>query len=151
MGIPDLRELARFLIRLSAAILFGALVGYERERKGKAAGLRTHMLVALGSALMVVASQQFGMSSEGLSRVVQGIVTGIGFVGAGAVLKMRDDRQIEGLTTAASIWLTSGIGISVGLGGLGLGMASTVFSLIILAFLLPVERAVGKSTHAEKG
>jgi putative Mg2+ transporter-C (MgtC) family protein len=120
-GLPDWTEFTRFVIRLVAAMLLGAIVGYERERAGKAAGLRTHMLVAMGSALFVIACAGKEMSMDGLSRVIQGIATGIGFIGAGAILKRNDEREIQGLTTAAGIYMTAATGVAVGLGRLGLG------------------------------
>lgn len=99
---------------------------------GKPAGLRTHMLVTLGTAVFVLACSGVGMSSDGLSRVIQGIVTGIGFLGAGSILKLNNERDIQGLTTAAGIWMTAAIGVAVGLGSLGVAVLSTVFTLIIL-------------------
>ena len=80
-GLADLDQLVRMLIRLIAATLLGGLIGFERERSGKAAGLRTHMLTALGSALFVVAAAQAGMTIGDMSRVIQGLATGIGFIG----------------------------------------------------------------------
>lgn len=73
------------------------------------------------------------MSSDGLSRVIQGIITGIGFVGAGSILKLNEQRDIKGLTTAASVWMTAAIGVAVGLGSLGIALLSTLFTLIVLA------------------
>jgi len=115
-GLPDAQYLARVIIRLIAATLLGAIIGFERERAGKAAGLRTHILVALGTCVFVLACSGYGMSSEGLSRLIQGIVTGIGFLGAGSILKLNEERNIQGLTTAAGIWMTAAIGVAVGLG-----------------------------------
>jgi putative Mg2+ transporter-C (MgtC) family protein len=132
-GLPDARQLVHVLIRLLAATLLGAVVGLQRERAGKPAGLRTHMLVTLGTAVFVLACSGVGMSSDGLSRVIQGIVTGVGFLGAGSILKMSEERDIQGLTTAAGIWMTAAIGVAVGLGSLGVAVLSTVFTLIILA------------------
>jgi putative Mg2+ transporter-C (MgtC) family protein len=131
-GLPDLRQLIHVLLRLIAAALLGAVVGYERERAGKAAGLRTHMLVALGTTVFVLACSAVGMSSDGLSRVIQGIATGIGFIGAGSILKLNSERDIQGLTTAAGVWMTAAIGIAVGLGSLGVAFLSTFFTLIVL-------------------
>ena len=91
------------------------------------------MLVSLGTAVVVLACSGVGMSHDGVSRVVQGIVTGIGFLGAGAILKLDREREIQGLTTAAGIWMTAAIGIAVGLGSLGVALLSTVFTLVILA------------------
>jgi putative Mg2+ transporter-C (MgtC) family protein len=131
-GLPDVQQLIHVLIRLTAATLLGAVVGYERERAGKAAGLRTHMLVALGTTVFVLACSGAGMSLDGVSRVIQGIVTGIGFIGAGSILKLNNERDIQGLTTAAGVWMTAAIGVAVGLGGLGVAFLSTFFMLIIL-------------------
>jgi putative Mg2+ transporter-C (MgtC) family protein len=139
LGMPDLREFARVCLRLVAASLFGALIGFQREFIGKPAGLRTHMLVALGSALFVVVPLQLGMDDDGASRIIQGVATGIGFIGGGAILKLSADREIEGLTTSAGIWLTSAIGIAVGLGGLGIGLIATILALVILTVVIRLE------------
>jgi len=132
-GLPNERQLVHVIIRLVAATLLGAIVGLQRERAGKPAGLRTHILVTLGTAVFVLACSGVGMSSDGLSRVIQGIVTGIGFIGAGSILKLNEERDIKGLTTAASVWMTAAIGVAVGLGSLGVALLSTLFTLIILA------------------
>jgi putative Mg2+ transporter-C (MgtC) family protein len=132
-GIPDARQLAHVLVRLLAATLLGALVGFQRERAGKPAGLRTHMLVTLGTAVFVLGCSAFGMTSDGLSRVIQGIVTGIGFIGAGSILKLSEERDIQGLTTAAGVWMTAAVGVAVGLGSLGVAILSTLFTLAILS------------------
>lgn len=132
-GLPNARQLVHVIIRLIAAALLGALVGIQRERAGKPAGLRTHILVTLGTAVFVLACSGVGMSSDGLSRVIQGIVTGIGFIGAGSILKLNEERDIKGLTTAAGVWMTAAIGVAVGLGSLGVALLSTLFTLIILA------------------
>ena len=121
------------IIRLLAATLLGAIVGFQRERAGKPAGSRTHILVCLGTAVFVLSCSGVGMSLDGLSRVIQGIVTGIGFIGAGSILKLSEGRDIQGLTTAAGVWMTAAIGVSVGLGSLGVALLSTLFTLIILA------------------
>lgn len=134
-GLPDSQQLARVIIRLIAAALLGALIGYERERAGKAAGLRTHLLVTLGTCLFILACAGAGMNSDGLSRVIQGIVTGVGFLGAGSILKLNEERDIQGLTTAAGIWMTSAIGVAVGLGALGLALLGAILTLIVLAAL----------------
>jgi putative Mg2+ transporter-C (MgtC) family protein len=131
-GLPDRTELAHVVIRLTAALVLGAVVGYEREQAGKAAGLRTHMLVAMGTALFVLAASQSGMNLDGVSRVIQGLATGIGFIGAGAILKLSATREIQGLTTAAGIWVTAAIGVTVGLGALGLALLGTIFTWIVL-------------------
>ena len=132
-GLPDRSRLVIVLVRVFAAVLLGAVVGVERERAGKPAGLRTHMLVSLGTALVVMACSGAGMDPDGLSRVIQGIVTGIGFIGAGTILKLNEQREIQGLTTAAGLWMTAAIGVAVGLGVLGLALIGTCVTLLILA------------------
>jgi putative Mg2+ transporter-C (MgtC) family protein len=132
-GFPDRHRLAVVLIRVIAATLLGAIVGIERERAGKPAGLRTHMLVSLGTAVVVLACMDANMSLDGLSRVIQGIVTGIGFIGAGTILKLNEQREIHGLTTAAGLWMTAAIGVACGFGGLGLAVIGTIIALLILA------------------
>lgn len=132
-GLPDAKQFVHVVIRLVAATLLGAVVGVQRERAGKPAGVRTHILVSLGTAVFVLACSGVGMSLDGVSRVIQGIVTGIGFIGAGSILKLNEERDIQGLTTAAGVWMTAAIGVAVGLGSLGVALLSTVFTLIILA------------------
>ncbi|MEJ7848731.1 MAG: MgtC/SapB family protein [Pyrinomonadaceae bacterium] len=124
-GFGDRQQLVRVIIRLVAAVLMGAIIGYERERAGKAAGLRTHILVTLGTCVFVLACSGYGMTSDGLSRVIQGIVTGIGFIGAGSIIKLNDERNIQGLTSSAGIWMTAAIGVAVGLGELGLAILAS--------------------------
>jgi putative Mg2+ transporter-C (MgtC) family protein len=131
-GFPDRNRLIILLVRVFAAVLLGAVVGIERERAGKPAGLRTHMLVSLGTAVVVIACQDAGMSIDGLSRVIQGIVTGIGFIGAGTILKLNEQREIQGLTTAAGLWMTAAIGVAVGLGILGVAVIGTLVTVLVL-------------------
>src|SRR5688572_4973574 len=97
VGLPDKRETARVVLRLIMASLMGALIGMQREQVGKPAGLRTHMLVSLGAAIFVIACVQTGMDSADLSRVIQGLATGIGFIGGGAILKLTSEKDIQGL------------------------------------------------------
>jgi putative Mg2+ transporter-C (MgtC) family protein len=138
-GLPDVRQMVSLVSRLLTAMILGALVGAQRESIGKPAGLRTHMLVAMGSALFVLAPLEAGMELDGMSRVIQGIVTGIGFIGAGAILKLQEKREIEGLTTAAGIWMTAAIGIAAGLGRWGLALVSTVLTWITLSVIGKIE------------
>jgi putative Mg2+ transporter-C (MgtC) family protein len=139
-GLIDARQLIHVLIKLTAATLLGAVIGIQRERAGKPAGLRTHMLVTLGTAVFVLACSGVGMGSDALSRVIQGLVTGIGFIGAGSILKISEQRDVQGLTTAAGVWMTAAIGVAVGLGSLGVALLSTVFTLIILSLAKRFER-----------
>lgn len=138
-GLPDRRLFMQVIIRLTAAALLGAAIGVQREWTGKPAGLRTHILVTLGATVFMLACLGYGMSSDGLSRVIQGIVTGIGFIGAGSILKLNEERDIKGLTTAASVWIAAAVGITVGLGGLGLALLSTILTLIVLTFVHRIE------------
>lgn len=131
----DVEQITRILIRLLLAAALGGVLGYERERHGKAAGMRTHMLVAMGAALFVLVPQQAGMNVADMSRVIQGIVTGIGFLGAGAIIKLRDEDDIRGLTTAAGVWMTAAIGVACGLGRESTAVLSTLLALTILGGL----------------
>ena len=132
-GFPDSSQLVHVIIRLVAAMALGAIVGIQREQFGKPAGLRTHILVALGTTLFVLAASGSGMSSDGVSRVIQGLASGIGFIGAGAILKLSKTQEIQGLTTAAGIWMTAAIGVTVGLGALGLALLGTILTWVVLA------------------
>lgn len=140
--LPDAALWTRGIVRLSLSMAFAAFLGYERQRQGKAAGLRTHMLLALGTCLAVLASSSSGMDTAALSRVVQGLVTGVGFLGGGAILKRKDkhEHEIEGLTTAAGIWATAAIGAAVGMGRVGLGAMATILALVVLSILGKIER-----------
>ncbi|HZF39886.1 MAG TPA: MgtC/SapB family protein [Blastocatellia bacterium] len=141
-GLPDARQFARIVIRLLLAMLLGAIVGVQRQQTGKPAGLRTHMLVALGAALFVLAPEESGMTSADLSRVIQGLATGIGFLGGGAILKLSEERDIRGLTSAAGIWMTAAIGVAVGLGRLWMAMLSVFLTWFILAVVDKFERRI---------
>lgn len=143
VGMTDRGHLAIVVLRVIAAVVLGGIVGMQREKAGKPAGMRTHMLVSLGTAVVVMACAGAGMDMDGLSRVIQGIVTGIGFIGAGTILKLTDQREIQGLTTAAGLWMTAALGIAVGLGALGLAVIGTVMTVIVLA-LEGVEEAWNK-------
>ena len=138
-------------IRLIAATLLGAVIGWQRERAGKAAGLRTHMLVALGTAVFVLSCSAADMSLEGLSRVIQGLATGVGFLGAGAILKRRDEGAIEGLTTAAGIWMTAAAGVAVALGRVGLATVSVLFAWLVLAAVSYLRPRIEKEENQSRG
>lgn len=139
-GIPNARELGHLSIRLVAAALLGAVIGIQREKAGKPAGLRTHILVCLGTAVFILACTGVGMSLDALSRVIQGIITGIGFIGAGSILKLGHEQNIKGLTTAAGVWMTAAIGIAVGLGSLAVAGLTTLLALVVLVLAAPFER-----------
>ena len=123
---------AGMLARLVAATLLGALVGYERERTGKPAGVRTHGMVGLGAALFTVVSLHgFGTAGDA-TRVAAQIVTGIGFIGAGAILHERGG--VHGLTTAASLWVTAAVGVAVGVGMVWMSLATAALVFLLLRF-----------------
>ncbi len=134
-GWPDRAHAVAIIMRALMAVLLGGVVGFERERTGKEAGLRTHMLVSLGAALFVMAALDVGAEPGDVSRVIQGVAAGIGFLGAGAILKLSDRREIRGLTTAAGIWMTAATGLAVGLGRYGLALIAVVLSWMILALV----------------
>jgi putative Mg2+ transporter-C (MgtC) family protein len=157
-GVPDADHMVRVLARLTAAALVGGMIGLERLRDGKEAGLRTHILVALGSALFVLIPLEAGMASADISRVMQGLATGIGFLGAGCILKLTETRHVEGLTTAASIWLTAALGMAIGSGWLWPALLGTGMAWIVLYGLQGAEHWLRKasgprakqSEHAER-
>jgi putative Mg2+ transporter-C (MgtC) family protein len=138
---PGTHVLLFALSRLGLAMVLGAVVGWQRERVHSNAGLRTHMLVCLGAAFFVLASVQSGQTSADISRVIQGIVAGIGFLGAGTILKMTDRLEVHGLTTAASIWLTAAIGVGAGLGHLWLPVLGAAFAWVVLGPVGRIEKA----------
>lgn len=132
--ITDERQLTQITVRLLMAALLGAVLGFEREHKGKAAGVRTHMLVAMGAALFVLAPGMAGAEEDALSRVIQGIVAGIGFLGAGTILKGNgiEAGHVKGLTTAAGLWMTAAIGVAAGMGREATALISTILALLVL-------------------
>jgi putative Mg2+ transporter-C (MgtC) family protein len=131
--LPGSVELARISVRLLVAVVLGGVLGFQRAHMGKAAGMRTHMLVALGATIVVLLPQLSGMSSADMSRIIQGTLTGIGFIGGGVILKLSEQHQIVGITTAASVWLTATVGVATGAGRLGLAVAGAILAYIILA------------------
>jgi putative Mg2+ transporter-C (MgtC) family protein len=117
------------ILKLVLAVILGGLIGWEREKCHKPAGLRTHMLVCIGAALLTIVS--VGYFTEDYARVVSGIITGIGFIGAGTIIA-QGTKGIHGLTTAASLWAVAAIGICVGIGWYGLGVIATVLIMLVL-------------------
>jgi putative Mg2+ transporter-C (MgtC) family protein len=127
--------------RIGMAGLLGGILGLERELNGHFAGLRTHMMVAIGCAVFVMAGVvSVGDQTEALTRVVQGIAAGIGFLGAGTILKLDEEKKIKGLTTASSIWLAAALGTVAGFGEYALAAASAAIAILVLGVLRPVER-----------
>jgi putative Mg2+ transporter-C (MgtC) family protein len=133
--VADAGQIVRILVRLLLAAALGGMLGYERERKGKAAGVRTHMLVAMGAALFVLVPQLGGMGIADMSRVIQGVVAGVGFLGAGAILKRQSQDDVQGLTTAANVWMTAAIGIACGLGRESTAVLSALLTLAVLSVI----------------
>lgn len=131
----QLEAITRTSMRLVLAVVLGGLLGFEREVAGKAAGVRTHMLVILGTELFVMDIEQDGASDAAVSRVIQGIAAGIGFICAGTILKGRDMADVQGLATAGGLWLATAIGVAVGLGRGGTAIVATVLALLILHVL----------------
>jgi putative Mg2+ transporter-C (MgtC) family protein len=134
-AVPDVGTLTVIVARLLTAIVLGGVLGMEREAKGRAAGLRTHILVCVGSALFVLAPLLAGASMADVTRVMQGIVSGIGFLGAGAILKLDSQERVQGLTTAAGIWTTAAIGMAAGIGMSLVAVATTVAALVVFSLL----------------
>jgi putative Mg2+ transporter-C (MgtC) family protein len=144
--LPDAGHAGAVAVRLILAAVLGGVLGAERESEGKAAGLRTHMLVALGAAMFVVAAIETGTD---IGPIVQGVATGIGFIGAGTILKLQDRQEIFGLTTAASIWLTAAIGVAVGMGRLWLPIAGVACAWVTLFVLGRIERRFARNESSD--
>jgi putative Mg2+ transporter-C (MgtC) family protein len=124
-------------LRLALAAVLGGAIGLEREYRRKPAGLRTNMLIALGSALFSILSVELGAGAGSPDRIAAQVVTGIGFLGAGAIL--RSGENVHGLTTAATIWVNAAIGMAAGLGSYTVAAVSAAITLVVLALLPFVE------------
>ena len=146
--LHDTEHMTRVMVRLTAAMILGGLLGLERQAVGKAAGTRTHMLVAMGAALFVLIPLEAGGDQAALSRVVQGLVAGIGFLGAGTILKLDDAQRIKGLTTAANIWLTAAVGMAAGAGWIWPAILGSLMALTVLWLFGWLERRL---TDCEEG
>jgi len=147
--LKDVTEITRISLRLLIAAILGGLLGYEREQRGKSAGVKTHMLVCIGAALFVLIPQEAGVIAEAdLSRIMQGIISGIGFLGAGAILKGTDEKDLKGLTTAAGIWLTAAIGVAAGLGRESSAILCTILALVVLVVIPKIAALVGSKDNS---
>ena len=142
LALPNAATMTVILVRVLVAAVLGGIIGWEREQKGRAAGLKTHMLVAMGSALFVLAPTLAGIDGGDNTRVMQGIVSGIGFLGAGAILRSRDGSRVQGLTTAASIWMTAAIGMAAGMGQEMLALAVTLLAWLVAS---AIPRIIGRT------
>jgi putative Mg2+ transporter-C (MgtC) family protein len=136
------------IMRLGAAILVGGAIGWERQLRGRPAGLRTHMLVSLGAAVVVSIPLETG--SGDTSRVIQGVATGIGFLCAGDILhQVREGReQVKGLTSAAALWVTAALGMVAATGLWGLALVGTLSTVLILTVARRLERLIPKPPAA---
>ncbi len=143
-------QAVQLAVRLAVAGLVGGLIGWNRERAGKAAGLRTYILVAVGSAAVIAVPQQAGFGPEGVARVWQGLLAGIGFLGGGCILKAEGEGHIRGLTTAAGIWLTSAVGAAAGVGREMSAVLIGVLGWFTLAVLGRLEAHSTWGHHDEK-
>ncbi len=137
------------MFRLLLSVLFGGAIGYVREIKKKAAGLRTHILVCMGSAIFTIVSILIAQESSVAdpTRIAASVVTGIGFIGAGTIYVM--GGSVMGLTTAASIWVSAAIGLATGAGFYEIATFSTVLSLIVIQLLQVVEKKFVRSSERE--
>ena len=143
--VPDAEQVTRITLRLLVAATLGGLLGYEREKQGKSAGVRTHMLVAIGAALFVLIPQQAGASTADLTRVLQGLIAGVGFLGTGAIILGTKQVETRGLTTAAGIWVTAAIGVAAGMGRESTAVLSTLVALFVLSVVPWIVRDNRKS------
>ena len=135
------------VLSIILAVVFGAAIGLEREIRGKAAGLRTNGLICLGAALFTIISQQMGIASDAsITRIAAQIVTGVGFLGAGAIIQ--DRGGVYGLTTAATIWLVASVGMACGARMYLLAFISTIIAIIVLIGLVQLEHII--SRHKQK-
>lgn len=146
LPFPVLMEV---VIRMLVAVAIGCIIGIDRDLHGKPTGMKTLGLVSLGACLATMSAMGFSVAAPSanadVSRVVQGIVTGIGFLGAGVIIQNPDQNRVRGLTTAASIWVTAAVGIVCGLGLWSVALAATV----ILIALLTLGRLIEKSLHRQ--
>jgi putative Mg2+ transporter-C (MgtC) family protein len=139
---PPLVDLSDVTLRLVAAVVVGMVIGLDREWRGKTVGIRTLALVSLGSGLVCLATVHYatlGNQPDAVSRVIQGVMTGIGFLGAGAILKGPDQQQAHGLTTAATVWVTAALGIACALATWSIVFIGVGLTLIVLIVLHPLD------------
>jgi len=140
VGLTNQDLLMRVGIRLFAAILLGGLIGLQRVSPQKPSSLRLHMLVCFGTTVVLLMCSAATISLEGDSRVIQGIVTGIGFIGAGSILKLPEEHLVHGLTASARIWATTAVGIAIGLGQIGIALIATALIIVVLGTLAALGR-----------
>lgn len=147
--MPDGEQWLRVGARMLAALLLGAILGVQREFRNKPAGVRTHALVSLASAIFVLVPMEIGMQIADLSRVIQGVATGIGFIGAGVIVKIHQDRDVVGLTTAATIWGATAVGTAVGIGHVLLATLAVLLMWIVLTAFAALDRAIARRRRGD--
>jgi putative Mg2+ transporter-C (MgtC) family protein len=138
-------DLVEAVLRLGAATAAGMAIGLNRDLADKPMGMRTLGLVSLGSALATLATTNFGalgFPADAISRTIQGILTGVGFIGGGVILRDIGRRTVYGLTTAATVWIAAVLGVTCGLGAWRIAMAASAITLVLLVLGGPVERLV---------
>jgi len=153
--MSDVTEFGTMMLRLSCALAAGGAIGWERQRQEKPAGLRTNMLVALGAAVVMLAGLNLARAGVALendaaaatSRIIQGIVGGIGFLGAGTILQSR--HSVHGLTTASALWLSAALGVASGLGLYTLTITAAVLALLVLIAFGAIERKLWPARNAD--
>lgn len=143
-------QAAQLAVRLLIAAVLGGLIGRDREKAGKAAGVRTHLLVSVGAAAFVAVPQQSGASVADVTRILQGLVAGIGFLGAGCIWKDDTEGRVEGLTTAAGLWLTAAVGAAAGMGREVSALLVGLTGLFALSVLGRWGRPVDEATPGSK-
>lgn len=141
--------------RLGGAMLMGAVLGVNRDLRDKPAGLKTHALVALGASLLTVVSISYAamtgqLDGASIARVTQGIITGIGFLGAGVIMRGNGEQSVQGLTTAASVWLAACLGIACGAGQWNVALVAWAATLLVLIIGDPIERAIYRRWHRRR-
>lgn len=149
LGLPDSDYMMRVGVRLASAAVLGGLIGAQREIHGKAAGLRTHMTVCLAAATFVLVGVESGAANVG--AVIQGIAAGVGFLGAGTILKKTSEEDILGLTTAATIWLTAAIGVAAGMGHGWIALFVVVTAWLILSILAGLSKFINPNDDKHAG
>lgn len=151
MNHDGVQEFGTDCLRLFVAVVLGGVLGIERQLHGRWAGIRTHMMVSLGAAIFTIAALMTAPNdSNDVTRVIQGVAAGIGFLGAGTILKLSTEVEVKGLTTASSIWLAAALGTVAGLGQYALAAAAGLVSLLVLAVLRPLTKAIGKDNDSNK-
>jgi putative Mg2+ transporter-C (MgtC) family protein len=131
------------IVPMLVSLLLGAAIGLEREIHRKPAGLRTNMLICMGAAMFTLISKHIGVNTDSETRIIQGVVTGVGFLGAGVLIHQQGN--VHGLTTAATIWLVTAVGIACGARLYGLSVVATILAIIVLMGLSPMERKIRKN------